>query len=264
MEAIRTIYSPNPIPTPFSNIKIVVDTLEVKEVVFTLVTNKKSKRKAKVSFLPPTDSKSKILLVLRTLSIPKTVTASTALKLATTCYSLAITAIITSKPAQPQNRSLLVFLASKPKPKVKLFAQVAKANISSPKFTSASSYENFLHLLQLKKAFSNLSQTTIISIYQVSLGVVRASQGSPSCSVILRTLKMMIQEPTRYQILILLALAAAKIVVANTASTDEFCNKSLVSTYSKLRVESVYKAQDGVSMSTNSIVSTAELKVIKQ
>jgi len=119
-------------------------------------------------------------------------------------------------------------------------------------------------LLQLKEAFPNLPQATIISMHQVSLGVARASQGSPSCPAVSRTLKMTTQRPTRYQVLILLTPAAAEVVVANAALAVESCNKSLVSACSKLRVESVCKAWDGVSMSTNSVVSAAELEVIKQ
>jgi len=53
-------------------------------------------------------------------------------------------------------------------------------------------------------------------------------------------------------------------VVVNAASTGESCNKGLVSARSKLRVESVHKAWDGVSMFTNSVASVAELEVIKQ
>ena len=53
-------------------------------------------------------------------------------------------------------------------------------------------------------------------------------------------------------------------VVANITSAVESCNKGLVSTCSKLRVESVHKAWDSVSMSTNSVVSAAKLEVIKQ
>jgi len=53
-------------------------------------------------------------------------------------------------------------------------------------------------------------------------------------------------------------------VVANVASAVESYNKGLVSAHSKLRVESVHKAWDGVSMSTNSVASVAELEVIKQ
>jgi len=75
---------------------------------------------------------------------------------------------------------------------------------------------------------------------------------------------MMTQEPTRYQILIPLAPDAAEMVVANATSVVKSCNKGLVSAHSKLRVESVRKGWDGVSISTNSVVSVAELEVIKQ
>jgi len=137
-------------------------------------------------------------------------------------------------------------------------------NMSGPKFAPASSHENFLRLLQLKKAFSNLPQATIISMHQASLGVARASQGGPSCPSVSRTLKMTTQGPTRCQVLIPLTPAAAKTVVANAVSAVESCNKGLVSARSKLRAESVCKAWDGVSMSTNSVASVAELEVIKQ
>ena len=119
-------------------------------------------------------------------------------------------------------------------------------------------------MLQLKKAFSNLSQATIISMYQASLGVAKASQGSPSCSAVSRTLKITTQGPTRHQVLIPLTPVTAETVVANAALAVESCNKGLVSAHSKLRVESVHKAWDGVSMSTNSVASAAELEVIKQ
>jgi len=155
-------------------------------------------------------------------------------------------------------------LASKPKHKAKSFAQAAKANISGPKFAPALSHKNFLQLLQLEEAFPSLPQATIISMHQASLGVARASQGSPSRPAVSRTLKMTTQGPTRCQVLISLTPAAAETVVANAASAVESCNKSLVSARSKLRVESVHKAWDGVSMFTNSVASTAELEVIKQ
>ena len=138
-----------------------------------MATNKK--RKTRASFPPSANSRNKISLISRALSIPKTVTTSTALKPAATHPFLAVAAITTSKPDQPQNRLLLVPLVSKPKPKAKLFAQIAKVNIFSSKFAFVSSYKDFLYLLQLKKAFPNLSQATIISIYQTSLDVVRAS-----------------------------------------------------------------------------------------
>jgi len=261
---MRTVYSSNPIPTSSSDVEMDIDAPEVEEVAFTLVTNKKGKRKAKASSPSPTNSRNKIPLVSRALPTPKAVTTSTASKPAATHSSSAVAAATTSKPAQPQNGPPLVPLASKPKPKAKSFAQAAKANIPGPKFVPASFHEDFLCLLQLKEAFPDLPQATIISMYQASLGVARASQGSPSCPAISRTLKMTTQGPTRHQVLIPLALAAAEVVVANAALAVESCNKSLVSARSKLRVESVRKAWDGVSMSTNSVASAAELEVIKQ
>ena len=121
-----------------------------------------------------------------------------------------------------------------------------------------------MRLLQLKEAFPNLPQATIISMHQASLGVARASQGSPSRPSVSRTLKMTTQGSTRRQVLIPLAPAAAKIVVANAALAVESCNNSLVSARSKLRVELVCKVWNGVFMSTNSVASVAELEVIKQ
>ena len=76
-------------------------------------------------------------------------------------------------------------LAFKPKPKVKSFAQAVKANVSqqTPRFASASSHEDFLRLLQLKEAFPNLPQATIISMHQASLGGANASKGPSSLVV---------------------------------------------------------------------------------
>ena len=44
MEAIRTVYSSNPILPSSLNVEIAVDILETEEVIFILVTNKKGKR----------------------------------------------------------------------------------------------------------------------------------------------------------------------------------------------------------------------------
>ena len=52
--------------------------------------------------------------------------------------------------------------------------------------------------------------------------------------------------------------------MANAASVVELYNKGLVRVHSKLRVQSVYKAWDNVSISTNSVAFAAELEVIKQ
>ena len=119
-------------------------------------------------------------------------------------------------------------------------------------------------MLQLKEAFPNLPQATIISMHQTSLGGASASQGSSSHPGVSRTLKMTTQGPTRRQVLVPLDSAAAELIVANAASAVQSCNKGLVEACSKLRVESVCKAWDGVSISTNSVASAAELEVIKQ
>ena len=163
---MRTVYGSNPISTPSPDVKMDVDAPEAGEVAFTLVTNKKgSKGKTKVSSPPPTNSRNKILLVSRAPPAPKAVTASAASKPAATCSSSAVAATTISKPAQPQNGPPPVLLASKPKPKAKSFAQAAKVNISGPKFAPVSSHEDFLRLLQLKEAFPNLPQATIISMH---------------------------------------------------------------------------------------------------
>jgi len=60
--------------------------------------------------------------------------------------------------------------------------------------------------------------------------------------------------PTRHQVLIPL----------DTPTAVESCNRGLVEAHSKLRVKSVCKAWDGISMSTNFVASAAELEVIKQ
>ena len=147
MEAMRTVYSSVPIPTPSPDVEMAIDAPEAEEVAFTLVTNKKHKSKGKVPSplsRTPSNSRSKISLVSRALSLPKAVTAC----LATT----------TSKTIQAQIAPPPVPLASKPKPKVKSFAQAVKANVSqqTPRFAPALSHEDFLRLLQLKEAFPNL------------------------------------------------------------------------------------------------------------
>jgi len=99
VEAMRTVYGPNPIPTPSPDVDIEVDVPEVEEVTFILVTNKKGKGKAKASFSPPTNSRNKIPLVSRAPPAPKTVTTSAAPKPAAICPSSAVAAVTTPKPA---------------------------------------------------------------------------------------------------------------------------------------------------------------------
>ena len=269
VEAMRTVYGPVPVPTPSPDVEMAVDAPEAEEVAFTLVTNQKRKGKSKASSLPSlssSGSRSKTLLISRAPPLPKAVTTLPASKPATTHSGSAVTATMTPRTIQDQMAPPPVPLASKPKPKVKSFAQAAKANATqpAPRFAPASAHEDFLRLLQLKEAFPNLPQATIISMHQASLGVVRTSQGSSSRPAVSRTLKMTTQGPTRRQVLVPLDSAAAELIVANAASAVQSCNKGLVEARSKLRVESVRKAWDGVSMSTNSVASAAELEVIKQ
>jgi len=90
---MKTVYSPNLISIP-SDVEIIVDVLETKEVAFTLVTNKKCKRKDKalsLSFIFSADSKSKTLLVLQASSLSKAVTSHSASKLVKTHLGLAVT-----------------------------------------------------------------------------------------------------------------------------------------------------------------------------
>jgi len=79
-----------------------------------------------------------------------------------------------------------------------------------------------------------------------------------------RVLKMTMHRPIRYQVLIPLDTPTVEVIVANAATAVESCNRGLVETHSKLRVESVCKAWDGISMSTNFVTLAAELEVIKQ
>ena len=90
------------------------------------------------------------------------------------------------------------------------------------------------------------------------------NKGGAVHSGALRAPKMTTHGPTRRQVLIPLDTPTAEVVVANAATAVEFCNRGLVEAHSKLRVESVRKAWDGISMSTNFVASAVELEVIKQ
>ena len=106
------------------------------KVTFTLVTNKKHKRKNKappLSSISFFDSKNKTLLISRVFPLPKTITSLSVLKLVTTHSGSTMTsspATITSKTVQVQITPSFIFLASKPKLKAKLFAQAVKDNIN--------------------------------------------------------------------------------------------------------------------------------------
>jgi len=75
---------------------------------------------------------------------------------------------------------------------------------------------------------------------------------------------MMIYRPIRHQVLISLNAPTAEVIMANAGTIVEFYNRGLVEAHSKLRVESVCKVWNSVSMSTNFVMSAIELEVIKQ
>lgn len=87
----------------FSDVEMTVDIPEAEKVAFTLVTNKKYKRKSKaLPFLSMffSDSRSKILFVSRASSCSKAVTSCLVLKSVTTCPGSSMTfnpALMTSK-----------------------------------------------------------------------------------------------------------------------------------------------------------------------
>jgi len=70
--------------------------------------------------------------------------------------------------------------------------------------------------------------------------------------------------PTKQQVLILLNSPTIEIIVANITLAVDFHNKSLVETCFKLRVKSICKIWDSMSMFTNFVTLTVELEVIKQ
>ena len=116
---MRTVYGPVLVPTPSPDVEMAVDAPEAEEVAFTLVTNQKHKGKGKIPSPlsgTPSNSRSKTSLVSRAPPLPNAVTT----RPATT----------TSKTIQAQMAPPPVPLVSKPKPKVKSFAQAAKANVS--------------------------------------------------------------------------------------------------------------------------------------
>ena len=118
VEAIRTVYGPNPILTSSPNVEMAVDVLEAEKVILTLITtNKKHKEKNKAPFFLSvfsTISRSKISLVLQPSSYPKVVTSHPVSKSVTTYSGSTVTpssAIIISKTVKLQTVSLLVLLA---------------------------------------------------------------------------------------------------------------------------------------------------------
>jgi len=105
----------------------------------------------------------------------------------------------------------------------------------------------------------------VLAMHQSGFGAStspnRGSAVHPGAS---RAPKITTHGPTRHQVLIPLDTSTIEVIVANAATAVESYNRDLVEAHSKLRVESVRKAWDRISMSTNFVASAAELEVIKQ
>jgi len=154
-----------------------------------------------------------------------------------------------------------------PKQAPKFFAQVAHSGNpqSTPRFALAFAHPEYESLFRLCDMFPDIPMEKVLAMHQSSFGTsVSPNRGGAVSSGVSRASKMTTHRPTRCQVLILLNTPTAEVVVANAATVVESCNRGLVEAYSKLRVESVYKTWDGISMSTNFVTLAAELEVIKQ
>ena len=222
----------------------------VEETPFTTVTNTKHKDKGKVPLstnlsAPFQNMPTPTLVVSRAPSPPLPA------KMAT----------IKPTPAKVATKPQV------PKQAPKSFAQVAHSgnSQSTPRFALASAYPEYESLLRLYDMFPNLPMEKVLAMHQSGFGAStspnREGAVYPGAS---RAPKMTTHGPTRCQVLIPLNTPTAEVVMANAATTVESCNKVLVKAHSKLRVKSVHKAQDKISMSTNFVALAAELEVIKQ
>jgi len=249
VEAMRTLYSPSVPEKPSPDVEMAVNKPVVEEVPFTTVTAKKHKGKDKAPLstnpqTPPQNAPPPSAVVSRappSQPAKKVATKPTHMKVAT--------------------------IPQVPKQAPKSFAQVARSGNPqpTPRFVPASAHPEYESLLCLHDMFPNLPMEKVLAMYQSGFGTsAPSSKGGASYSSALRAPKMTTHGPTRRQVLIPLNAPSAEIVVANAAMAVESCNRGLVEARSKLRVESVHKAWDGVSMSTNFVASAAELEVIKQ
>jgi len=227
-----------------------VDQPAVEEAPFITVTNKKSKGKGKVPFSTNPSVPSQ--------NVP---TPAPVVSRAPPPPPPAKTATVKPTPAKVATKP------QAPKQAPKSFAQAARSGNpqSTPRFVPASAHLEYESLLRLHDMFPNLPMEKILAMHQSGFGASaspnRGGTVHPGAS---RAPKMTTHGPTRCQVLIPLDTSTAEVVVANAATAVESCNKGLVEAHSKLRVESVHKAWDGISMSTNFVASTAELEVIKQ
>jgi len=247
VKAMRTLYGSNLPQEPSPDTEMAVDQLAVEEAPFTTVTNKKSKGKGKVPpFTNPSAPSQNVPtpapVVLRVPPPPPPT------KMAT----------VKPTPAKVATKSQ----ASKQAPKS--FAQVARSrnSQSTPRFAPASAHPEYESLLRL----CNINpMEKVLAMHQSGFGASTSpNRGGAVYSGASRAPKMTTHGPTRRQVLIPLDTSTAEVVVANATTVVESCNRGLVEAHSKLRVESVRKAWDGISMFTNFVALAAELEVIKQ
>jgi len=247
---MRTLYGPNLPQEPSPDTEMAVDQPVVEEAPFTTVTNKKSKGKGKVPSstnpsAPSWNVPTPALVVSRAPPPPPP----------------AKTATTKPTPAKVATKSQV------PKQAPKSFAQAARSGSPQfiPRFAPASAHPEYESLLRLHDMFPNLPMEKVLAMHQSGFGASASpNRGGAVHSGASRAPKMTMHRPTRRQVLIPLDTPTAEVVVANAATAVESCNRGLVEAHSKLRVESVHKAWDGISMSTNSVASAAELEVIKQ
>ena len=245
---MRTLYGPNLPQEPSPDTEMAVNQPAVEEALFTTITNKKTKSKGKVSSstncsAPFQNMPTPALVVLRAPPPP-----------AKTATTKPTPAKVATKPQ-----------ASKQAPKS--FAQVAHNGNpqSTPRFAPASAYPEYESLLRLRNMFPDLPIEKVLAMHQSGFGASASpNRGGAVSFSASRAPKMTTHGPTRRQVLIPLDTSTAEVVVANATTAVESCNRGLVETYFKLRVESVCKAWDRISMSTNFVASAAELEVIKQ
>ena len=246
VEAMRTLYGPNLPQEPSPDTEMAVDQPAVEQAPFTTVTNKKSKSKSKV---PPSTN----------LSVPS--------------QNVSTPAPVVSRappPPLPTKTATVKPIPTKVATKLqapKSFAQAARNGNpqSIPRFALASAYPEYESLLCLCDMFPDLLMEKVLAMHQSGFGASASpNRRGAVYSGASRAPKMITHGPTRRQVLISLDTPTTEVIVANAATAVESCNKGLVEAHSKLRVESVRKAWDGISMSTNFVASAVELEVIKQ
>ena len=91
--------------------------------------------------------------------------------------------------------------------------------------------------------FPDLPMEKVLVMHHSGFGAsVSPNRGGAVHSGASRAPKMTTHGPTRRQVLIPLDTPTAEVVVANTVTAVEFCNRGLVEAHSKLRVKLVHKA----------------------